>query len=89
MIATDILKGIITHAVAENVYKVVWDEGLQRVDREASEKKLKAELTARIKRGKPYAEFVKEWEKKKPPEEILAYYGSWPDAKITAPIMRA
>ena len=89
MIATDILKGVITHAVAENVYKIVWDKDLQRVDREASDKKLKAELTARIKRGKPYAEFVKEWEKKKPPEEILAYYGSWPDAKIIAPIMRA
>ena len=89
LIANDILKGVITTAVAENIYKVVWDEERQRVDHEASAEKLKAELAARLKRGKPYAEFVKVWETKKPPEAVLTYYGSWPDAKLTAPIMRA
>ncbi len=89
MIAADILKGIVTPAVAENVYKIVWDAEQQRVDREASATKVKEALAARLARGRPYAEFVKEWETKKPPEEILAYYGSWPDAKVVTPIMRA
>ena len=40
------------------------------------------------KRGRPYDEFQKEWLKKKPPEEILGFYGSWPDAKVIAPVMR-
>lgn len=89
MIATDILKGVITKAVAENVYKIVWDEEAQRIDHEATDKKVKAELAARLKRGRPYAEFIKDWQKKSPPQEILAYYGTWPDAKLAAPIMRA
>ena len=29
-----------------------------------------------------------EWAQKRPPEEILAYYGSWPDARPLQPIMR-
>jgi hypothetical protein len=35
-----------------------------------------------------YDEFEKEWLKKKPPEDQLTYYGSWPDAKMVTPIIR-
>ena len=46
------------------------------------------EYKARLARGKPYDVFEKEWLKKKPPEAILGFYGTWPDAKLVAPVMR-
>ena len=42
----------------------------------------------RIARGRPYTEFEAEWPQRKPPEEILTWYGSWPDAKVVEPLMR-
>jgi len=35
-----------------------------------------------------YDVFEKEWSQKKPSEDQLVYYGSWPDAKIVRPIIR-
>ena len=39
----------------------------------------------RLRQGKSYDEFETEWLKKKPPEDQLVYYGSWPDAKSGEP----
>jgi acetophenone carboxylase len=36
----------------------------------------------------PYAEFEAEWLKRRPPEDILSLYGSWPDAKPLGPAFR-
>ncbi|MGD9864602.1 MAG: hydantoinase B/oxoprolinase family protein [Pseudodonghicola sp.] len=88
-VATDILKGIITPSVARQVYKVAWNEDEQRVDPEASQRLIEAERQARLRRGRPYADFVADWQTKSPPAEILQYYGSWPDARVVNPIMRA
>jgi hypothetical protein len=35
-----------------------------------------------------FQEFTKEWSRKKPPEELLKYYGSWPDAAKVKEIVR-
>jgi acetophenone carboxylase len=88
-VAVDLAKGIVTAATAHNIYKVVWDEAGRRVDAEATAAARAAEFAARKQRGRPYAEFEKEWSLKKPPESILTYYGSWPDAKPTHVLMRA
>jgi acetophenone carboxylase len=74
--------------VAENIYQVVWDPQRRRVDFAATEERRAAERQARLARGKPYAEFEAEWSQKRPPEEILAFYGSWPDARALQPVMR-
>jgi hypothetical protein len=42
-----------------------------------------------LKRGKSYEAFEAEWSQKKPPEAILEYYGTWPDAKPNKVWMRA
>ncbi len=88
-VANDLDKGTVTPATARAIYKVVWDEATRRVDPEATKVLRDAELEARKKRGKPYAEFEEQWSKRKPPEEILGYYGSWPDAKPTQVLIRA
>ncbi|ODS92903.1 MAG: acetophenone carboxylase [Comamonas sp. SCN 65-56] len=88
-VGVDIAKGIVTADTARSVYKVVWDEGNQRVDADATEQSRNKELQARKQRGRPYAEFEADWLKQKPRDEILMYYGSWPDARVTTPLMRA
>jgi acetophenone carboxylase len=72
----------------KNIYKVVWDPQRRRVDVAATKERRAEEYSARLARGKPYDVFEKEWLKKKPPEAILAFYGTWPDAKLVAPVMR-
>ncbi|MFA7282359.1 MAG: hydantoinase B/oxoprolinase family protein, partial [Sterolibacterium sp.] len=85
----DIEKSVITPGTAQQVYKVVWDEASRRIDPAATAKLRAEELAARKKRGKPYGEFEKAWSKQKPADDILLYYGSWPDAKVVNPILRA
>jgi N-methylhydantoinase B/oxoprolinase/acetone carboxylase alpha subunit len=87
-IAEDIEKGVISDWSVKNIYKVVWDPERRRVDFAATKERRTEEYTARLSRGKPYDVFEKEWLKKKPPEEILGFYGTWPDAKLVAPVMR-
>ncbi|MBI5920042.1 MAG: hydantoinase B/oxoprolinase family protein [Betaproteobacteria bacterium] len=88
-VEVDIEKNVITPGTAQQVYKVVWDEASRRVDQAATAKLRTQELAARKQRGKPYAEFEKAWSKQKPADDILLYYGSWPDAKVVTPILRA
>ncbi len=85
----DIVKGIISPEAAKHVYKVAWDAEQQIVDVAATNGLRTAELAARKARGRRYDEFEGEWLKQKPRDEILAYYGSWPDARETAPLLRA
>ena len=74
--------------VAEHIYQVVWDPERKRVDAAATAQRRAGERHARIARGRPYEEFEAEWLQRKPPEEILTWYGSWPDAKRLEPLMR-
>lgn len=88
-VVLDLQKNVITVGTAQHIYKVVWNEETQRVDNEATSNLRKQELAARNKRGIPYDEFVVLWNKKKPSDDILLYYGSWPDAKVVTPLLRA
>ncbi|MCC7413116.1 MAG: hydantoinase B/oxoprolinase family protein [Gammaproteobacteria bacterium] len=88
-VLADVANGLITAASARNVYKVVWDEASGRLDAAATDAARAAEMQARKRRGRPYAEFEQAWSQKRPPEEILVYYGSWPDAQVTHKLLRA
>ena len=88
LVEIDIEKNLITPGTAKQVYKVVWDESNRRVDLVATADMRARELVARRNRSVPYAEFEEGWNAKKPSDEILQYYGSWPDAKVVTPIMR-
>jgi acetophenone carboxylase len=63
---------------AKNVYKVVYDEKTFRLDREATQKARDEARAERLRLGIAYDEFEKEWSKKRPPEEILKHYGTYP-----------
>jgi len=85
----DLRKGIISDWTAQNVYKLAYGADLRRYDPEKTRELRDLEKRARLARGKPYQEFQKEWGQMSPPQEILQWYGSWPDAKPTGPIIRS
>lgn len=84
----DIRKGVISHRTARNVYLVAYNQETLDVDYATTSQLRKQELEARKTRGVPYAEFVKRWQEKRPPDEALIRYGSWPDARKVREIIR-
>jgi acetophenone carboxylase len=84
----DLSAGLISEWAARHIYGVSLNEQTGRID-EAATETLRADVREeRKQRGRPYEEFVAEWSRRKPPEEILGLYGSWPDGAVVTPLMR-
>lgn len=81
MVADDYRDGLISERSANVIYCVYFEPDSHAVDLETTETARKAERQDRLKRGKPYDEFVKEWETDKPPAH-LPYYGSWKERDL-------
>lgn len=77
----DLRTGIYSHWTTRNVFRVACDPESLLLDEEGTARLRAEERAARLARGRPYADFVAEWEKLSPSAEILHSYGSWPDAK--------
>ncbi|WP_020661491.1 hydantoinase B/oxoprolinase family protein [Amycolatopsis benzoatilytica] len=78
--------GRISQKVAEEIFGVRYDPETFRTDAAATEQARAEARQARLQRGKPYAEFIKEFVKPEPPKDLL-YYGSWGDTEdITATV---
>lgn len=84
----DLKKEIISHWVAQNVYKVVYDPETFTIDDERTEKERRREREDRKKRGKLYDEFEREWLERRPPPQAMKYFGSWPEGKQIRKIVR-
>lgn len=77
-VVRDIRENLISHAVAEQVYKLKIDPVTLVVDL-ATTNALKAqERQDRLKRGQPFDAFVKDWTTVQPPAH-LPYFGAWGD----------
>ena len=81
-------KNIISDWTAQNVYKLAYDPERRKLDAGKTKQLRDEERKARLERGRSFAEFQQQWSKKKPPEEILQYYGSWHDAQPLGPVIR-
>jgi acetophenone carboxylase len=88
LVIQDVRGQIISEWSAKNIYKVAYDPSTFKLDLDETKKLREKERRARTNRGKPFDEFIKEWEKKRPAEEILTFYGAWPDAEPITPIYR-
>ena len=53
------------------------------VDKQATVQLRKDEREARRKRGVPFSKFEEQWLKLKPSEEIMQFYGDWPETKYS------
>jgi N-methylhydantoinase B/oxoprolinase/acetone carboxylase alpha subunit len=84
----DLRKNIISDWTARSIYHIAYEPERCKLDAEGTRLERDAERKARLARGKSFDEFQLEWSKKSPPQEILHWYGSWPDAKPTGPVMR-
>jgi N-methylhydantoinase B/oxoprolinase/acetone carboxylase alpha subunit len=87
-VLADVLRSTISAAVARDVYRVVFDPETLLLDEEATRRAREAERQARAARGRPYAEFIERWRARRPPEDILAYYGEWPSAAPNRDVVR-
>jgi acetophenone carboxylase len=87
-VVNDVRDEIISDWTARNVYHVAYDAETWTADEEKTLELRKREHEIRLRQGKSYDEFEKEWSRKRPPEDQLLYYGSWPDAKMVRPIIR-
>ena len=81
LVMQDVENGVISHWAAKNVYRVAYDGQRLAVDEKKTEALREQEREDRKKRGKKFAQFEKEWLKKKPGDETLEFYGAWPDSK--------
>jgi acetophenone carboxylase len=84
----DLADGMISERTATRIYGVVLDEQTGRVDGEATRARRDQVRRDRIARGTPYDEFAAQWSQRKPPEDALKLFGSWPDGAVTEPLMR-
>ncbi len=76
----DLRKRLISQWTARNLHKVAYDPAKERVDIDRTERLREKERRDRLARGIPLREFEAQWLKRKPPEAILEFYGSWPGA---------
>jgi N-methylhydantoinase B/oxoprolinase/acetone carboxylase alpha subunit len=72
---------LVSQAVANKVYKVIYDPDTLVVDEAATQKARNRERAARKKRGVPFKQFVKKWTTKIPPKN-LPFYGCWGDPSL-------
>lgn len=81
LVMQDLREELISDERAINLFKVVYDKVTRLVDVEATRAARDAERNARKARGKPFKEFVEEWNKPEPPAQI-PYFGSWGDNEV-------
>ena len=74
----DIEEGLISQGVAERLYKVKFDPVTLAINHDATQAARVTERKDRLARGVPFAEFIKTWNKPKPPA-YLQYFGCWGD----------
>jgi acetophenone carboxylase len=79
LVMEDVRKRITSPWAARNVYQVAFDEQTLELDPQGTEKLRQQERERRKSQGKPYDEFMKEWQDRKPKDEIIRSYGPWPD----------
>jgi N-methylhydantoinase B/oxoprolinase/acetone carboxylase alpha subunit len=87
-VVQDVEAEIVSDWSARNIYKVAYDSDTMRVNVTDTEALRYAERKARLARGQSWDDFHSEWSQLKPPEEALAWFGSWPEGKQLAPVFR-
>jgi acetophenone carboxylase len=83
----DLIKQLVSPETAANVYGAALDRH-GRVDRDGTVDRRALIVSERLARGVPYDQFEEAWLKRKPSEEILQLFGSWPDGAVVTPVMR-
>ena len=78
MVVDDLRSGIISEYTAKEIYKVAYNSESLIVEVEETEKLREEARAERKQLGKPYDEFIQEWDQQSPPEHALKYFGEFP-----------
>ena len=81
LVMKDLAEDLMSHENARDIYQVVYDERTLVIDVAATETKRAEYRKARIRRGKPFDDFCRDWVTKSPPAHV-PYCGSWDDPKV-------
>lgn len=76
LVMKDLAEDLMSHENARDIYKVDYDERTLVVDEEGTRTLRDAYRRERISRGKPFAQFCRDWVTAEPPAQV-PYYGSW------------
>jgi acetophenone carboxylase len=87
-VARDYVDGLISAWTMREIHKVAYDDEEEVVLAEETERLRAAEREARRTRDSDWASFEAAWSQLRPPEDLLVWFGSWPDGAPTAPVMR-
>ena len=68
--------------------RVAYDPETLLVDERATGRCARAHRARRLEHGRPYAEFAAEWEQRRPPEDVLKYFGEWPSGAPNRDVVR-
>jgi N-methylhydantoinase B/oxoprolinase/acetone carboxylase alpha subunit len=80
LVMKDLEEDLMSHENAREIYKVVYDEETRIVDEAATCRCRDEYRRERIRQGRPFNEFCRDWVRSAPPAE-LPYLGSWSDPK--------
>lgn len=81
LVMKDLAEDLMSHENARDIYKVAYDERTLVVDEEATRRLREDYRRERIRRGRPFDEFCKEWVTPEPPQQ-MPYFGSWNDVNV-------
>ena len=87
-VVQDIEAEIVSDWSARTIYKVAYNPDSMRSNCKETEELREAERQARLARGKSWDDFMEEWSQLKPPDDALAWFGSWPEGAVVAPVFR-
>jgi N-methylhydantoinase B/oxoprolinase/acetone carboxylase alpha subunit len=77
-VAEDVRAEGISDWTAREVFGVVYDAETLIVDEAGTRALRDAHRARRLEHALPYAEFIADWETRRPPEDALKYFGQWP-----------
>lgn len=80
-VVQDVEREVISDWVARNVYHVVYDPVTKTVDAQETARRREGVRKQRLAQGLPWKVFMEKWSVRRPKDEILKYYGPWPQSR--------
>ncbi|MGH2881319.1 MAG: hydantoinase B/oxoprolinase family protein, partial [Solirubrobacteraceae bacterium] len=87
-VVEDIRADRISPWTAREVFAVAYDPVTLIVDEAGTAELRRAHRARRLQHARPYAEFAAEWAERRPPEQVLKYFGEWPSGAPNRAVVR-
>jgi N-methylhydantoinase B/oxoprolinase/acetone carboxylase alpha subunit len=87
-VVNDLRADLISAWAAREVFAVAYDSETLMVDDKGTSELRQEHRARRLERARPYAEFIADWEQRRPPDEVLKYFGEWPSGAANRKVVR-